>query len=489
MSLISDKLFPAFLVRLSRDVPMVKLKLDRQSNKPLVEQLVESFEEWIARSGGGGGSRLPSIRHLAAEHGISRNVVIEAYERLVAHGLVRSRPGSGFYVAATAPAALAKASQASGPLEDFTSDMWNLFQADENHLKLGCGWLPNHWREGDDLTYAIRQVARQSRSGIFDYSTPLGTLDLRGLIQERMRLLSIGADANQILMTGGGSHSLDLLVRLLLEPGDVVFVESPGYYNLLGLLRLQRIRVIGVTRLADGPDIEHLEALLAKHKPKLFFVNSVFQNPTGSTLAPTVAHRLLQLAETHDFQIVEDDIYADFQHDPSIRLASLDDLNRVIYLGSFSKSLSSSLRVGFIIGRQPLLKPLVDIKMLTSISASHFAERVVTTMLQNGSYRKLTERLRTKLSEQMATTLTQLKKAGLVLFHEPAGGMFVWARHPAIQSSIQLVEYAKRLRITLSPGHLFLPENGDSPWVRLNVSYMNDARAQSFISEPVERPE
>lgn len=463
---------------------MMKLELDKHSNQPLVEQLVESFKGWIESNGGGGGRRLPSIRQLAAEHGISRNVVIEAYERLVAYGLVRSRPGSGFYVAATAPTVLAKTAQSPGQLEDFTNAMWSLFKADESHLKLGCGWLPNHWREGDDLTYAIRQVARQSRSGIFDYSTPLGPLDLRGLIQERVRLLGIRADAHQILMTGGGSHSLDLLVRLLLEPGDVVFVESPGYYNLLGLLRLQRIQVIGVPRLAEGPDVEHLEALLAKHKPKLFFVNSVFQNPTGSTLAPAVAHRLLQLAEAHDFQVVEDDIYADFQHEPSIRLASLDDLNRVIYLGSFSKSLSSSLRVGFIIARQPLLKPLVDIKMLTSISASHFAERVVTTMLQNGSYRKLTERLRTKLSEQMASTLTLLKNAGWVLFLEPAGGMFVWAHHPAIQSSIQLVQYAQQWGVTLSPGHLFLPEDGDSPWVRLNVAYMNDARARSFISKP-----
>ncbi|NIC06165.1 PLP-dependent aminotransferase family protein [Billgrantia bachuensis] len=462
----------------------MKLELDKHSNEPLVEQLVESLVGWIGRNGGGGGSRLPSIRRLAAEHGISRNVVIEAYERLMAQGLVRSRPGSGFYVAATAQTALAKVNAAPSQLEDFTNDMWSLFQADEDHLKLGCGWLPNHWREGDDLTYAIRQVARQSRSGIFDYSTPLGPLDLRGLIQERVRLLNITADASQILMTGGGSHSLDLLVRFLLEPGDVVFVESPGYYNLIGLLRLQRIHVIGVPRLENGPDIDRMEALLAQHNPKLFFINSVFHNPTGSTLAPAIAHRILQLAEAHDFQIVEDDIYADFQLEPSTRLAALDGLDRVIYLSSFSKSLTSSLRVGFIIAKQPLLKPLVDIKMLTSISSSRFAEQVVTTMLQNGSYRKLTERLRSKLSEQMASALTLLKRAGWEVFIEPAGGMFVWARHPAADSSAQLVDQARRMGITLSPGHLFLPEGDDSPWIRLNVAYMSDPRARSFISEP-----
>lgn len=377
----------------------MELSINRHATTPIARQVEAGIRDWIQAHGAGGGRRLPSIRRLAATHSISRNAVIEAYERLVAAGLVCSRPGSGFYVADSA----ASLSQpfVTNALEEITNGLWGLFSANEHTLKLGCGWLPSHWREGDDLTHAIRHVARNSRSGIFEYSTPQGPLTLRGLIQERLRPLAIAADAQQIVMTGGGSHSLDLLVRMLLEPGDVVFVESPGYYNLFGLLHLQRIRVIGVPRLVDGPDIERLEALLAEHRPKLFYINSVFHNPTGSTLTPAVAYRVLQLAEQHDFQIIEDDIYADFQHTPTTRLAALDGLNRVLYLGSFSKSLSSSLRVGFIASPPTLVQRLVDIKMLTSISASRFAEQVVTTMLQNGSYRKLTERLRTKLSNRV----------------------------------------------------------------------------------------
>ncbi|HSP31553.1 MAG TPA: PLP-dependent aminotransferase family protein, partial [Halomonas sp.] len=340
---------------------------------------------------------------------------------------------------------------------------------------------PSDWRESDDLSHAIRQVARKSRSGIFEYSTPQGPQDLRGLIQERLRPLEIAADAQQIVMTGGGSHSLDLLVRMLLEPGDVVFVESPGYYNLFGLLHLQRISVIGVPRLTDGPDIERLEALLAQYRPKLFYINSVFQNPTGSTLTPSVAHRVLQLAEQYDFQIIEDDIYADFQHTPTTRLAALDGLRRVFYLGSFSKSLSSSLRVGFIAAPPPLVQHLVDIKMLTSISASRFAEQVVTTMLQNGSYRKLIERLRTKLSSQMAIALMMLKKAGWEVYTEPAGGMFIWAKPPVAITPETLSELANRCEVTLSPGHLFFADHQPTPWLRLNVAYMQDSRAKEFI--------
>ncbi|MGQ7260720.1 aminotransferase-like domain-containing protein [Vreelandella sp. V005] len=458
----------------------MKLKVNRDSPTPIAQQVEAGISAWIAAHGAGGGHRLPSIRRLAAAHQISRNAVIDAYERLIAAGLVRSRPGSGFYVAESSASLAAQPSVASA-LEEVTNGLWGLFSANEHTLKLGCGWLPSHWRESDDLTHAIRQVARKSRSGIFEYSTPQGPEELRRLIQERLRPLAINADAQQIVITGGGSHSLDLLVRMLLEPGDVVFVESPGYYNLFGLLHLQRIRVIGVPRLADGPDIERLEALLAQYQPKLFYINSVFHNPTGSTLAPAVAHRVLQLAEQHDFQVIEDDIYADFQHTPTTRLAALDGLNRVLYLGSFSKSLSSSLRVGFIAAPPSLVQRLVDIKMLTSISASRFAEQVVTTMLLNGSYRKLTERLRTKLSREMAMALALLKKAKWEIYTEPAGGMFMWAKPPAKMTPEALTKLANQWEVTLSPGHLFFADHQATPWLRLNVAYMQDPRAKGFI--------
>ncbi|GGY10342.1 transcriptional regulator [Litchfieldella qijiaojingensis] len=464
----------------------MKLKINKHSETPVVQQVEAGIREWIERHGAGGGSRLPSIRQLSADHSISRNAAIEAYERLVAHGLVRSKPGSGFFVAENAANILSKDASSQASLEDMTGEMWNLFKADEGNLKLGCGWLPHHWREGDDLTYAIRHVARQHRSGIFDYSTPMGIPELRSLIQERIRLLGIEADANQILMTGGGSHALDLIVRLMLKPGDVVFVESPGYYNLFGLLRLQQVKAIGVPRLAGGPDTEQMEYLLSKYKPKLFFTNSVFQNPTGTTLIPTVAHQVLQLAEKHGFQIVEDDIYADFQHEPTIRLTALDGLQKVIYLGSFSKSLSCSLRVGFIAAEPSLIKNLVDVKMLTSISASRFAEQVVMTMLQNGSYRKLAERLRVKLSGQMTSALNLIRGAGWEIYTEPAGGMFIWVRYPGVESSAQLVQYARQAGISLSPGHMFLPHATSSPWMRINVAYTRDARAAKFLSSPLE---
>ncbi|MFI0472595.1 PLP-dependent aminotransferase family protein [Halomonas sp. HMF6819] len=451
----------------------MKLILDREGSTPLPRQLETGIVEWIDQHNLASGSRLPSIRQLAGTLGVSRNAVIEAYERLVASGHVRAKPGSGFFV--TTP------SRDASPFGEITNGLWGLFNQQDEALNLGCGWLPSHWRESSELTYAVRQVTRTDRSALLDYGTPHGSPHLRALLQERLRALAIHVNAQQIVTTASGSHALDLLLRLLVKPGDTVFVESPGYYNLFGLLHLHGVRVVGVPRLADGPDIEHLQTLLETHRPTLFYINSVFHNPTGSTLSPSVAHQLLRLAERHDFKLIEDDIYADFQSTPSTRLASLDGLNRVIYLGSFSKSLSASLRVGFIAAPPALVQPLVSIKMLTSIVGAPFAEAVVALMLENGSYRRLTERLATRLERYMGEAIQLLlHQARWEIFTAPTGGMFVWAK-PAGKHRTRLDELARDHDILLSPGQLFYPDQETTPWRRLNVAYMKDARALRFF--------
>lgn len=202
----------------------------------------------------------------------------------------------------------------------------------------------------------------------------------------------------------------------------------------------------------------------------------MYHNPTGTSLSPSVAHRVLQLAEQHDFHIVEDDIYADFQNGPSTRLATLDSLRRVIYLASFSKTLSCSLRVGYLIAGPELIRRLADVKMYTSIGSQRFAECVVSTMLANGSYRKLVQRLRQRLTRQMAATLRVLRDNGWEVFAEPVGGMFVWARIGDYPFA-ELQAVATRLDVLLSPGSGFSPEGEESDWLRISIAYASDPRA------------
>lgn len=455
------------------------------SPSPLADQVEHSVRAIIGTAQWPAGSRLPSIRTLANDLGVSRNTVIEAYDRLVAQGIVRSRPGSGYFVENSIAhfngSGLANPDDAG----DVADELWHLFGSHPDSVKLGCGWLNESWREHEDMAYAIRQVTRRDHGSLFEYGAPLGAPGLRAALSRRLYALDVEASANQIVLTSGASHALDLIIRLMLRPGDTVLVETPGYYNLFGLLKLQGIHMVAVPRTAQGPDVEMIERLVARHRPKLFFINSVLHNPTGTKISTPTAHRVLHLAEKHDFQIVEDDIYADFDDAPTIRLSALDRLHRVIYVGSFSKSLSCSLRVGFIAAAPDIVKKLVDVKMLTSITSSRFAEQVLSVMLENGSYRKLVSRLRRRLEEQVAEICGMVSDAGWQLFSRPSGGMFLWARWPGIDDGTILVERAAARGVMLSHGAVFTPDMAVCPWLRINVTYTDDPRARAFLMSPI----
>ncbi|WP_260955850.1 aminotransferase-like domain-containing protein [Pseudomonas citri] len=449
------------------------LKIDRNAADPVIRQLVTGVRAWITAHGIRPGARMPSIRHLARDNGLSLSSVIKAYDQLVASGVLESRHGAGFFVAQQVP-------RPSAPETEADQQKWQLFEPASAQLKLGCGWLPDTWRDDTDLAQAIRQVVRSDSQALFNYSTPLGSAQLRLHIQKRLGLMDIHVDPGQIITTQGASHGLDLLVRTLLKPGDLVLVESPGYYNLFNLLKLHGVRTLAVPRTANGPDIASLERLLAEHQPSYFFINSMYQNPTGTSLAPSVAYRLLQLATRHDFRLIEDDIYADFQNGPTSRLATLDALDRVIYLASFSKTLSSSLRVGYVVAQPAIINRLAEIKMVTGIGCSLLAENVVATLLANGAYRKLVQRLRQRLNKQMASTLRQLDPAYWEVFAEPTGGLFVWARARRLEES-RVQQIARELNVQLSSGATFLPDGKACDWLRLNVAYTQDIRAQTFF--------
>ena len=204
------------------------------------------------------------------------------------------------------------------------------------------------------------------------------------------------------------------------------------------------IEMLAVPRNPDGPDVAILEKLAAAHRPKVYFTQSVMQNPTGTDMSPHVAFKVLRAAESHNFTVVEDDIFCDLQVRTTPRLATLDQLNRVIYARSFSKTLSGSLRVGFLACSHDIANELADIKMLTSITTSQFTERLIYLMLVDGHYRKYLSRLHERLGEARLNVVRAFERIGLELYVEPTDGMFVWAKFPHIDDSLALAEAAQR---------------------------------------------
>jgi DNA-binding transcriptional MocR family regulator len=467
----------------------LEIQLDRDNGVPLTEQIVTGVTDWIRSRAAHPGSKLPSIRQFAADYSVSRFPVIEAYDRLVSLGYVDSRHGSGFYVTDRQPAS-ARCQGSSDPrrAEDESDHILQQFNHPGETLKLGSGSIPESWRDMEGIAQAIRHVSRTDPASMVDYATPLGNLRLREHLQTRIGQLGIQAEPSQILITNGASQAFDLLMRYMLKAGDTIFVEDPGYYNLNGLLKLHGVKLVGIPRTRNGPDLDVMQEQLKSHRPKLFFINTVFHNPTGTTVAPPVAFRILQLAREHGFSIIEDDIYTDFQTDVTDRLATLDQLDHVIYVGGLSKTLSSSLRIGCVVANPAVIKDLVDIKMLTSIGGSRFAEAVAVSMLERGAYHKYLERLRRRMRDALGSTIQTLEDVGWEIFEKPVGGKFVWARVPHVDDAQRLVACGAPLGVTVVPGSYFRPNTEASPWTRIHIAFTNEPRAQAFFHAAVALP-
>lgn len=467
---------------------MVAIALTAGDGVPLIDQIVSGIRLQIEERRLRPGTRLPSIRGFASAHKVSRFTVVEAYDRLVAMGYVLSRPGAGFYTKATPHRAAAPAHPESGARnEDLVWLIRRLLDGDGSKILAGGPWLPNDWLDKAGIRRSLQAVARKAGPCLLEYGNALGYAPLRELLCVQLAEMGVTARASQVLLTHGVSQALDLVMRCLLRPGDAALVDDPGYYNLFGNLRFHGVRMLPVARGRDGPDLAALDALAAEHRPKVYFTQSAMQNPTGTDIAPHQGFRLLQAAERHDFWIVEDDIFRDLQAHPQPRLATLDQLNRVIYVRSFSKTLSGSLRVGFLAAHHDLVKDISDIKMLTDITSSQHAERMLYHLLSDGHYRKFVERLRQRVDEARGAGMRVLARAGLELFSEPDAGMFLWARMPQFDDSIVLAEAAAGAGILMAPGALFRPYLERSAWMRFNVATVDDRRLQRWLTQTAMR--
>lgn len=466
-----------------------RLDIVRGKRGGLVDRIVEAISKLLESRELRVGTRMPSVRQFAKCNGISTFTVVEAYERLATLGLLSSRRGSGYYVARTNCAEAATHPPLGNPglpnaLDALAPD---LYSGNTEGLAAGCGWLPPDWIGADILQDAVKQSMRIPTPRLRGYGHTLGFPGLRQSLAQQMSEELVEVDAEQILITHGATHAFDLILRTLTKPGDEVLVEDPGYSNLHALIRHHGCIPLAVPRGMNGLALETLETLVQTHQPRLMFVNTVLQNPLGTSLSHAQTHRLLALAEQHDFWIVEDDIYRDLapRTDPS--LAALDGLRRVIRVSSCSKTLSPMLRVGSIAASASLIPELVRIKMLTGLTTSEINERAVYHAISGRPYRRMLSRLISQLDDARARSMQSLLECGLTPLAIPRGGLFIsagWKRAPdSLCNGRTIAESALKSGILLSPGDFFSLNSSDSIWFRFNVAYADDSALKAFLRE------
>jgi DNA-binding transcriptional MocR family regulator len=402
--------------------------LQRGASQPLAGQLAERYAQRIRERLLLPGARLPSVRDCARQHGVSPHTVVAAYDQLQAAGLLEARRQRGFFVRETRPAARApaRAPASAAPRQapmDATALIRGMFEADAARSP-GLGTLPADWLEPALLQAALRRVNGDASVQV-SYGDPSGDARLRAALGQRLADLGVHAVPSQILATNGATHALDLIIRTQLQPGDAVLVDDPGWAIMFARLTQAGIRLLPVPRGAHGPDLDVLNALAAAHSPRAYLTVSVLHNPTGHSLNLAGAHKLLRLADEHDFFIVEDDSYGFLAPEHLPRLAALDGLRRVTYVSGFSKVLTPAWRVGYLAASPERVRALTDTKLLDGLTSSPVLERAVALCLEQGRLRRHAQRLRERLAAARQRIGALAARQGLV-WAAPPDGLFGW---------------------------------------------------------------
>ena len=367
--------------------------------------------------------------------------MVEAYDRLVARGWVSARQGSGFVVArAAGPSRVEEAPSHIAEAMDSVSLL--RAQLNQNHaVRVGDGRPPASWMS------ACRSVCQAgfwtSRGRIpSGYGSPAGHLALRQLIAARHQLDGIPVDPGQVLTTFGANHALDLVIRRYLSPGDTVLVDEPGYYPLFAKLKLAQVKYVGVPRLDHGPDLQRFEEVLHQRRPAFYFTQSLGHNPTGGSYDLATAHGVLSLAERFNVMVVDDDPFIDLPQPRGIRLAALDRFARVIFIGTFSKTLSASFRTGYVIARPDIVDELNELKMLTTVNSSRFSEMIIAEMIRSRRYDRHLKRLAKRLKAAADALERDLAELNLKCRVPPGHGYYAWLDLPAGTSDTELAHDA-----------------------------------------------
>ncbi len=453
------------------------------------ERVIEAIRRKITNRALEAGEKLPSIRAFAKTMQVSASTVVDAYDRLAADGLIYARRGAGFFVAdIMQPLCL---SNLGSNLDREIDPLWvsrQSLDASPDVIKPGCGWLPADWMPHNSMRRALRSLARADNELLSDYGGTRGTTNLRRMLARQLADEGVSVNPDQILLTQSGTQAIDLICRFLLRPGEAVLVDDPCYFNFQALLRAHEARIIGVPFTPDGPDTAELELALTQYKPRLYITNSALHNPTGATISPQNAHRVLKLAAAHELIVIEDNIFAGFETEPSPRLAAFDGLERVIRIGSFSKTLSASIRCGYIAARPDWIEALIDLQVATSFGGpSPVSGELVYAVLNDGSYRKHMQTVRARLTPCRCKMARKLTSIGIAPWLMPKGGFYLWCQLPDGLDAADLARTALKENVVLAPGNVFSVSQSATSFLRFNVTQMGSTKMFDVLQRAMEQ--
>ncbi len=478
---------------------MLLPNLDWKSSKPIALQLQEQIREHLESRALRVGERLPSTRHLADLLGIHRSTVAQAYQELWAQGWLDQRPGSAPRVRARlAPAGNAPTAR-KGAFD------WSAQIAEPVREALGThrALVGNPSREGfinfanlhmdprlfpvEAFRACLARAMKRGGASLLTYGDRQGYRPLREFLARRMALHGVDTTADEILITTGSQQALELLLRLVAQPGGSVAVESPTYSLFLPLLRLLGLKPIEIPYGADGMDLDVLERAMERERPLLVYTMPNFQNPTGRSASQGNREGLLELCTRHGVPILEDGFEEEMKYFGRVTppIKAMDRQGLVAYCGSFSKVLFAGVRVGWIVAPKACLEPLLALRHFSEIMPTMIPHAALHEFCERGLYDLHISRMHRIYRKRMQTALRALRQhldPAWARWEDPKGGYLIWLQLTAPKGrrpDWDTVFEAERVQV--SPGNQYSPYRTHGSWIRLSISLLDEDQIEEGV--------
>ncbi|MEI7368674.1 PLP-dependent aminotransferase family protein [Pectobacterium colocasium] len=362
----------------------------------------------------------------------------------------------------------------------------------ENIISLAGGIPSDALFDFEGLSQATQLAITEQPKTAFQYGLTEGSGVLRDRIAELCAVRGVKTRGDDIVVTAGSQQALDLIMRSMVDPGDVFVVERPTYLAALQTLELAQAQVMSVSSDADGMVVDELEELLKKQRIKGVYIVPNFGNPSGVTLSYERRLKLIQLAERYGFVIIEDDPYGELrfteERNPTLFQLAQEQLGSteyVLYTSTFSKVLAPGLRLGWAILPDWLLHKVAIIKQAADLHASALSQTVAECYLGLGRLDSQIEKIRHayKHKGELLAQLVEKELGDVITFNQPKGGMFLWAKFR--QNDFNTTEWLKKTLeqgVVFVPGEFFFPDNLDYSTLRLSFATATDEQMHEAVA-------
>lgn len=468
----------------------MQLSVRREGDVPLYRQIVNQIREYIRTGALAAGSRLPTVRELAHQYGLTRLTVHTAYAELQSEGLVEAVVGRGTFVAAHPPFPTFLHGTLDAPGLPPPSWLSQGVLADMMRMNEHPGLLSFAQAIPEPSTYPTQELSRSLRTALEDpialsYSSTQGVLALREQVAQVLLDRGIVTSPDLVLITSGGQQAIDLALRTFTSPENVVLVEEPTYVGALELAAQRGQRIVSIPSDAHGIRLDALETACKRYHPRLLYLIPTFHNPTGRCLSHERRQALLRLAHVHDLLIFEDDVAGMLTYDtPAMpALKAEDDEGRVIYSSSFSKMLLPGVRLGMMVCAEAYLSALLAARRTSDLFSTPLLQYALADYLRRHHLSVYLQHTRSIYRARRDALLDALQRhLPMCTWTVPQGGFNLWVTLPAQINERDFYLQAIERGVGVAPGAAFFAQPQPLAYMRLSFGALSPADIERGIT-------